>query len=184
MLRRPGEYYTVQIHRRLPKLWLRNFMRGGLCSKSNKKVIERPPRSNLLPILLPCALRKNCLKCCQRRLDQSSINSPNPSEFEEIKDVLRTQIPQHVKVISIHMQWRLRTDVGTSAALWLPSVLWNRFLRKRETSPQTIPVSRPTGTFQVPLLIYRQHDLVIYVARDCCNELQLQTVKLTLFPRW
>lgn len=82
-------------------------MRGGLCSKSNKKVIERTPRSNLLPILLPCSLRKNCLKCCQRRLDQSSINAPNPSEFEEIKDFL-------------HSMWRssLSTCNEDSGRMW------------------------------------------------------------------
>lgn len=68
--------------------------------------------------------------------------------------------PHLVKVIHIQMQRRPQKDVGTSIRGPLPIVAWNIFLWKRETSPKTLTINQPTGTFQIFYSVYEQSHLV------------------------
>lgn len=137
---------------------------------------------------------ENCLKCCQRRRpDDSSKNAPNPSEFEEIIHYHGTQIPHHVKAISTLVQsWDTDPTHVKAICTLMQSwghrfhIMWRPSLsRCNEDSERTWELQLQYGC-QVSLTIcfwgkerlvprqtllvlpiYRQHGLVVYVARDC-----------------
>lgn len=135
---------------------------------------------------------KNFLKWCQtRRPGDPSANAPNPSEFEEVKHYHGTQMPHHVRTISIQMEsWdadptpcesHLSPDAHEdSERTWELQLQYDcqvsfgiYFCGKERLVPrQTLLV----------LPIYGQHGLVVYVVRDCCSELWVQKVEFTLSP--
>lgn len=114
--------------------------------------------------------------------------APCPSQFEEIKASLRQAV--HPTSCGGHPYPDAEVPQGCENSFRepLPIIPWNNVPWKWETGPQTLTVSRPTGTFWIFFSVYGQSNLVMCCRAFCRAFFVLIDLRcgrlLIIFPSW